>query len=947
MTQAHRLPGGGMIDRARPLGFRFNGTRYQGFAGDTVASALMANGQHLVARSLKYHRPRGILSAGLEEPSALLTVRDDNGSTPNLKATEVPLRDGIEVISQNHWPSLQHDAGAALQAGAGLLTAGFYYKSFMWPRGAWHRHYEKAIRRMAGHGVADTGPDLARYDKRHLTCDILVIGTGPAGLAAAKTAARGGATTVIVEQDVLPGGGYLSGDAASQEIARDAEAEFRALSNVTLLTGTLAFGLYDHGLALAVQTRFTGPASAILWQIRASRILLASGATERPLVFPGNDRPGILLAGAARSYIRRFAVQPGRRAVLAVANPDEREETARSLSAAGIAVAGALGDGDTLLGTRGGRRLSGVTLRRANGRKETLACDLLCVSGGWTPAAHLFAHAGGILGWRDGLGPVPDDPHPQVIAIGGTRGTLDTATAREEGRAAALQAMGELQMHIPMPATLPAPSPPKQDSFASGKGTAFVDLQNDVTRADIAQALREGYGDIELVKRYTTLGMGTDQGKTGWANAIAGLALIGAHATFRPPYSPVSIGALVGAETGQRMVPVRRTPFHRAFEGAGCVFQTSGEWLYSRYFPRPGEDMTAAIEREVTAVRNSLGCVDMSTLGKFEIRGGDAPEFLSRLYCNDIAGLRPGRLRYGLMLREDGIVFDDGTVTCLAPDHFLITATTANAGPVWRHMSKLAQVDWPDLNVHLTNVSDHWASLAIAGPHSRDLLQALKPSFDATRAAFPFAAMRAGTLGGDLPLRAVSVSYSGELSYELNVPAGFADALFARVMSAGADWNITPYGLEALDVLRIEKGHLAVGTEIDGRRTPADLGLARLVSGKKDFLGKALLARPALQARGRPQLVGLKPVDPNAAIPPGGHLSHTAVTGDAQATCGYLTATVGSPTLGHDIALAFLENGHARTGERLWVVSPIAGVSTEVEVASPHFHDPEGSRLRD
>ncbi|MFS4583648.1 2Fe-2S iron-sulfur cluster-binding protein [Phaeobacter sp. C3_T13_0] len=952
MTQSFRLPQGGLIDRSRPLPFRFNGTKFQGYEGDTLASALLANGVHHVARSIKYHRPRGIMSDGLEEPSALLTVTDERGTTPNLKATEVPLRAGLEAVSQNHWPSLRHDLGSILQAGSQLLSAGFYYKSFMWPRNAWHRHYERIIRRMAGHGVVDTNLDGTSYDKRQMHCDILVIGTGPAGMTAAITAARAGATTVIVERDTRLGGSHLRTGGIGQGISQDIEKELRSISNVRLLSGALAFGIYDHGLALVTETRPDAPARAIMWKIRARRILLASGAIEKPLVFPGNDRPGILLAGAVRSYIHRYAVRPGTRAVLAIANPTELNETKRALQEAEIAIASTVEDGDTLLRAKGRAHLSGIVLQRSNGQRETLACDLLCVSGGWAPAAHLFSHAGGKLVWRDRLGLVPEGVHSIVTPIGGARGTFEPETAREEGRAAAQQALGELHIHKPMPANLSDPVPPEQISFATGRGKAFADLQNDVTRADIAQAVREGYEDVELVKRYTTLGMGTDQGKTSWTNGIEEVAQITGratceigHTTFRPPYSPVSIGALVGAETGQNMVPARRTPFHRAFETVDCVFQTSGDWLYSRYFASPGENMADAVAREVIAVRSSLGCVDMSTLGKFEVRGADALTFLSRVYCNGIAAIKPGRLRYGLMLREDGIVFDDGTISCIAPDHFLVTATTANAGSVWRHLRKLVQVDWPELNVHLTDVSAQWASLAIAGPRARDLLNALSPDFETSSQAFPFASVRESMLGGDLPLRAFSVSFSGELSYELNVPAGFAETLFARVMTEGAKWSITPYGLEALDVLRIEKGHLSIGTEIDGRRTPDDLGLGRMVSKKKDFLGKALLARAALQAPDRPQLVGLKPIELGAVIPPGGHLTAKALTGRVQTILGFLTAAVNSPTLGHNIALAYLDSGHTRYGERLWVTSPVAGVSTEVEVTSPHFYDPDGERL--
>jgi len=474
-----------------------------------------------------------------------------------------------------------------------------------------------------------------------------------------------------------------------------------------------------------------------------------------------------------------------------------------------------------------------------------------------------------------------------------------------------------------------------------------------VTRSDVALAQREGYSDVELTKRYTTLGMGTDQGKTSWTNAILEIAGqtgrdpagIG-HTTYRPPFSPVSIGALVGAETGAAMTPTRRTPFHAGFERLGCVFQTSGAWLYPRYFPKPGESMAEAIERECRAVRGTLGCVDMSTLGKIDVQGPDAMVFLSRLYCNDFATVKPGRLRYGLMLREDGYVFDDGTIARLGDDHFLVTATTAHSASVWRHMRKCAQVDWPDLDVTLTSVSDHWASLAIAGPNARNLLQALEPDFKAGPDAFPFAAVRQGSLGGNLPVRVFSVSFSGELSFEINTPAGFAEELLDRVVDKGANWGITPYGLETLDVLRIEKGHLSVGTEIDGRRVPGDLGMGRMVSTKKDFVGRALLSRPALRAEGREQLVGLVPEDGNSAIPYAAHLSTAEMDEQGRAPiCGHLTAAVRSPTLGHWVALAFLEGGAARRSEVLWAHSPVAGQSVRVRVTPSCAYDPEGERL--
>lgn len=956
-----RLAQGGLIDRDTVLHFTFDGVAMTGHPGDTLASALLANGQHLVARSIKYHRPRGILSAGLEEPSAMVTVTDAGGSTPNLKATEVPLRDGLKVTSQNSWPSLTRDRAELLGLGGKTLSAGFYYKTFMWPREGWSKTYAPIIRRAAGHGEVDPTPDPALYDKRQRHCDLLVIGSGPAGLSAALTAAQAGATTVLLDQDQALGGSLLASGGQVQgfpahDWAEDALEALQTLSNVTVMPGTLAFGHYDHGLVQAVEMRPAGSTTkAILWKIRARRVLLAAGAIERPVVFPGNDRPGVMLAGALRTYLRRFAVAPGQRAVIAVADPTERADTAAALRAAGIEIAAELPSGAKLLGTRGKTRVTGLTWRGPDGRKQHSPCDLIAMSAGWMPTAHLLAQKGERLSFNpDTQSLLPPAPTDILRPIGGARGVLGTQDCITDGKAAAHQAMAELEMHKHLNLPRPAPSPAPETPFQAGKGKAFIDLQNDVTRDDVALAQREGYRDVELTKRYTTLGMGTDQGKTSWTNGVIEIAALTGqnpaqigHTTYRPPYSPVPIGALVGAEVGQHMTPTRRTPFHAGFERLGCVFQTSGDWLYSRYFPQPGESMEQAITREAQAVRGSLGCVDMSTLGRIDVKGPDAMEFLSRLYCNNFATLKPGRLRYALMLREDGYLFDDGTIARLGDQHFLVTATTANSGSVWRHMLKCAQVDWPDLDVTLTPVSDHWASLAIAGPHARDLLTALGPDFDVTRAAFPFAAVREGQLDG-LPVRVFSVSFSGELSYEINTPAGYADTLLTRVMQAGAEWNITPYGLETLDVLRIEKGHLSIGTEIDGRRTPGDLGLGGMVSKKKDFIGRGLLQRPALQAEGREQLVGLVPEDGTTPIPPAAHLSDSELDdkGTAQ-TCGFLTAAIHSPTLGHPIALALLAGGQARMGDTLWAHSPIAGQSVRVRVTAPCFYDPEGARLHD
>lgn len=956
----YRIPNGGHIDRSRVIDFTFDDKPMQGHPGDTLASALLANGQHLVARSIKYHRPRGILSAGLEEPSALITVSDATGSTPNLKVTEVPLRDGLTITSQNNWPRLERDAGALMQLASGMLGPGFYYKTFMWPRKAWHKTYAHIIRRAAGHGEADTTADPQHYDKRRKFCDVLVIGSGAAGLSAATIAAQSGATVILVEQDQTLGGSTLfSSDTlqnqSAPDWAADAIAALQELSNVTVMANTLAFGQYDHGLVQAVETPQGDTASsAIFWKIRARRTILASGAIERPIVFPGNDRPGVMLANAVRTYIRRYAVAPGRRAVVAVVEQQERSDTIAALQSAGIIVQAVLCDGETLLATKGRLHLRAVSYRNNAGNRMRVPCDLLCVSAGWMPTAHLFAHNGKRLAFDPATQSLlPSQTDGPIKTVGGARGVLDLEHCIEDGKAAAHQALAELELHKHLNLPRPSATPHSRVSFGSAKGKAFVDLQNDVTRGDIKQTQSEGYDNIELTKRYTTLGMGTDQGKTSWTNGLLEIANITGqpaeeigHTTYRPPYSPVSIGAMVGADVGAEMTPVRRTPFHRSFEKLGCSFQSSGDWFYSRYFPQGSETMTQVITRECRAVRDSLGCVDMSTLGKFDVQGPDALEFLSRLYCNNFATIKTGRLRYGLMLREDGIVFDDGTITRLGENHYVVTATTANTSSVWHHMRKQLQIDWPDLNVDLTDVTDHWATLAIAGPNARKLLTALKPDFAVDRDNFPFAAVRTGNLAGSLPVRVFSVSFSGELSFEIATPAGYAEALLGQVMHHGAEWDITPYGLETLDVLRIEKGHLSVGTEIDGRRTPSDLGMGGMVSKKKDFIGRALLQRPSLQVDGRDQLVGLIPENGTTPIPFAAHLSDMPLAEDGTGnSLGYLTASVPFTTLGHPIALAFLRNGSNRFDDILWAHSPVEGRSIRVRVGPPCAYDVKGERL--
>ena len=959
--QHHRLVSGGVIDRKQELTFTFNGRRLKGYEGDNLASALLANNICLIARSIKYHRPRGILAAGLEDPCALVSCRDSEGVfIPNLKATEIHLREGLEARSQNCWPGISFDIGGLLQRISTLLSAGFYYKTFMWPATGWHRIYAKLIRRVAGQGRAPNQPDSKRYDKRTAHCDLLIVGSGPAGLSAALAAGETGISVILLEQDRHLGGSALWEQSPIESLAAElwlnnTLESLEQCDNIRIMNKTLAFGQYDHGQVMAVE-RETDSTDSIFWRIRARRILLACGATQQPLVFANNDRPGIMLAAAVRQYIYRYAVAPGSIAFLAVTDQGELELTRDALNYIGVKIAGSLQDGERIINTRGRHRVAGVECIDRQGSRRVLDCDLLCVSAGWNPNAQLVAQLGNCLNYdTEANAQLPPAQLGVTFTSGACRGIGPVDDCVIDGRQQGLQAIDQIKGRPGQQTTLLKASAQIRDRYYQDHNkNVFIDLQNDVTRADLEQTVLEGYQHVELAKRYTTLGMGTDQGKTSWINGIREIGRITnttadriGHTTFRPPCSPVSIGALVGADVNQYLAPIRQTPFHREFTKAGCVFQTSGDWMYARYFPQHDESMEQAIQREVKAVRSAVGCVDMSTLGKVDIKGEDAAEFISRIYCNDLNTLEPGRLRYALMLREDGIVFDDGTVAQLDHNHYLATMTTANAASVWRWMNKLLQLQWPELDVQLTSVSDHWASLAIAGPESRSLLARLNPDFEIDRQSFPFASIREGVLDGKLPCRVYNVSFSGELSYEINIPAGFAANLYQMVTGYGTELGLTIYGLETLDVLRIEKGHLSIGTEIDGRTTPTDLGLAKMVSNRKSFMGSSLLQRPALNNQDRWQLAGLVPADGHSVIPPAAHLCTQAwQPGNTASTQGKLTATVVSPTLGHSIALALLENGQQRLHEKLWAVSPLLQQSVEV-IVTPHcFVDPEGHRVR-
>ena len=1093
--QVFRAREGGLIDRTRPVNFTFDGREMGGYHGDTLASALLANGVRLVGRSFKYHRPRGVLSAGPEEPNALVELREGAAREPNTRATTAELFDGLVARSQNRYPSLQLDFLSLTGVLAPVFAAGFYYKTFMWPAAFWERVYEPLIRRAAGLGRASGLPDPGVYEKQTSFADLLVIGAGPAGLAAALAAAACGARVVLADQDSALGGRLLSdrrsidGQPARAWLVM-AEARLRA-AGVRILTRTTVTGVYDGGTYAAVERvsdHLAEPGGAPrqrLWRIVAHRAVLATGAIERPLVFGGNDTPGVMLAGAVRSYLNRYAVRPGAHAVV-FANNDDGAGTIADLADAGVAVAGLVDSRAdppeavrALAAAHGVPLYAGATVRQATGGAllrrvvlggrasgTTLECDLLAVSGGWNPVVHLASHHGGKPVWDDAIAAfVPGATPPGLRAAGAAAGHLRLADALATGDAAGRDAAspsGEaaagrhatgssrapavddqarrgddgglrppaavaatiehdgadrsrasytdnavgrddaslLQMRAreatagpdgvgPLRAPVKAAAlahdaagPPQTDAAGEtagrdvadqsearaphlatspesaaitplwqvpdSRGKAFVDFQNDVTAADIALAAREGFTAVEHLKRYTTLGMATDQGKT---SNVTGLALMAAltgrsipqtgTTVFRPPYTPVAIGALAGTHRGAHWRPTRRTPAHGWAEQHGAQFVDAGEWLRATHFPQGDETLQQSIDREVRTVRQHAGFCDVSTLGKIDVQGPDAAAFLDVVYANMISSLAPGRVRYALMLREDGFAFDDGTVARLSEAHFLLTTTTANAARVLRHLDLCHLVLKPHLAVCIEPVTDQWAQFALAGPQARTVLAKLAGAdTDVGNTALPFMATTQATLCGDIAARLFRISFSGELAYEIAVPASRAATLVTALQDAGA----IPYGLEALNVLRLEKGH-PVGAELNGQTTAADLGLGTMLSRKKDFVGRALATRPAMLDPDRPTLVGLRPRTPGATLQAGAHLVPRGAAATAEHDQGHITSAAYSATLGHWIGLALLNGGSRRTGEVLRAVNPLQNMQEEVEVVPRVFHDPDGAAL--
>ena len=996
----HRIAFGGRIDRNQRLSFTFEGERLVGVAGDTLASALLANGIRLVGRSFKYHRPRGILSDGADEPNALVQVGYGARTIPNLRATQVELYAGLTATSQNCWPSVRFDIGAISGALSPLIPAGFYYKTFMWPANYWMK-YEYFIRRAAGLGRAPTVPDPDTYDKMHVHCDVLVVGAGPAGLAAAHAAGRTGAQVILVDEQSEPGGYLLgrrfsiNGSAAMQWVEAQLR-ELNAMEEVLFLPRTTVSGYYDHNYLTALE-RCTDHISKDhgarprqrLWKIRAKQVVLATGAHERPLVFRNNDRPGVMLASAAQTYVNRYAVRPGSRAVICT-NNNSAYSAASDLAACGIEttlvdlrpeVTKALIEqtsrsgvevivGHAVANVHGLSRVRTVSIgalnAAGNGYREALrqlSCDLVCMSGGWSPVVHLFSQSCGEVVFDSTRACfVPGRSAQPERSAGACNGAFELtyalAEGREAGKVAAAAAGFRKRGAEPSPvvdtvesaAVMPCWIVP---SVKASGSKHFVDFQNDVTAADIALAVREGYSSPEHLKRYTTLGMGTDQGKTSNVNGLGILAAElgqgisqkpGARitTTFRPPYTPITFGALAGRDVGALADPIRCTAMHQWHTDHGALFEDVGQWKRPWYYPRSGESMLNAVNRECVAARTRIGIMDASTLGKIDIQGADTVELLNRIYTNGWKSLAVGRGRYGLMCGDDGMVFDDGVTLRLSEHRYLMHTTSGGAGRVLAWLEEWLQTEWPYLKVYCNSVTEQWATASVAGPFARLLLAELCADIDLDAQAFPFMSVREGTVAG-IPARIIRVSFSGELSFEINVPADYGLSLWTALMITGAKYGITPYGTETMHVLRAEKGFIIVGQDTDGTVTPVDLGMEKLISKHKDFIGKRSLSRTDCQRLDRKQLVGLMTERPGDVLPEGAQIVDQLRAGPPMAMIGHVTSSYWSENLKHSIALALVRGGHNRIGQVVNV--PLPRKVLRARITSAHFFDANGERM--
>ncbi|MCL4108286.1 UNVERIFIED_CONTAM: hypothetical protein GTU68_065314 [Idotea baltica] len=971
------------INRNKTISFEFDGQIFQGYEGDTLASALLANGQILVGRSFKYHRPRGIFTAGSEEPNALVHLRTGAHKEPNARATVAELFNGLVATSQNHRGPLKYDLMAVNDLFSNFLSAGFYYKTFMWPKAFWEKLYEPMIRHAAGLGELSKLDDPDVYDKGFLHCDILIIGAGPSGLAAALAAGQAGSRVILADEDFQMGGrlnseSYEIGGIPAADWAKNTIASLDKMDNVRLMKRTTVIGAFDHGIYSAVERKTdhliesAGKPRQVLWKIYSKHAILSAGATERPIAFPNNDRPGVMMAAAVRSYVNRWDVTPGQ-AVSIFTNNDDGWRTATDLAAKSIKIAAVIDSrpiqalaqfpgahvemGTQVVNTTGRHGLQTITL--SNGK--IIDTDCLAVSGGWNPNVHLSCHHRGIPQWnKEVLAFVPSgELPPEMYVVGAANGDLSLGSALRSGYEIALALSKNLKNKQKVGGCPLA----ENESIANSalwfvktetKDRSWVDFQNDVTTKDIVLAQQEGFNSVEHVKRYTTLGMATDQGKTSNIPAMAVMAdnagktipEIGTT-IFRPPYTPVSMSTFAGRSCGKDFRPTRLTPSHHYAKKHGAVFVEVGAWMRSQWFPKTGEThWRESVDREVTQTRNSVGICDVSTLGKIDIQGKDAGEFLNRIYCNTFATLKVGMVRYGLMLREDGIAMDDGTTARLTETQYVMTTTTANAVRVFRHMEFCRQCLWPELDVHLISATEQFAQYSVAGPNARNLLEkVVDKKFSINNESFPFMACREISVCGGTPARLFRISFSGELAYEVAVPTRYGVSMMEALMEAGKEFDSVVYGTEALGVMRIEKGH-AAGNELNGQTTAHNLGMGRMVSKKKDSIGNMLSERSEMVKADANRLVGFFPVDKSNTLNGGMHFVSKNNEANTQNDEGWMTSVAFSPSLGHSIGLGYLKNGHERMGEIVTAFNGLQNNTMEVEIVSAHFIDPKGERLR-
>ena len=956
MSQEFRLNKIGLINRSKKISFKFNGKKYFGYEGDTIASALIANGIHLVGRSFKYHRPRGFFGAGVDEPYAIVQLYRNGETDPNCRATEQELFEGLEAKSVNCFPNVNFDLGAINNFLNIFFPAGFYYKTFMWPKSFWHRIYEPFIRRAAGFGVASINHDKERYEHKYEYCDLLVAGSGPSGLASAYSAAKNGANVILAEDKPRFGGSLLAsevsiGNQNGKEWAENIIAELKEMPNVKVKNRSQVFGYYDHNM-LVMSERVTDhlPKSKKycpkqrLWYIRAKEVIISSGSIERPIVFGNNDTPGVVLASAAKEYLKVYGVLVGKKPII-FTNNDSAYETAIEFKKNGIwpivldsrtnpeseiineakSMGIEIKFSYVVVASKGYKKVKSAEIAKISpdkkdlGKIENISCDCICVSGFWTPTIHLASQSGNKTKFNDKIDAfIPDKSKQNEVTLGSANGVFNLSdtlkTSFEEGYKISKKITnGDKKISAPQ---VLEKKHTQHDKFwcvplpKGKKYKRFLDFQNDVSVADVELALREGYRSIEHVKRYT----------------------------------PITIGAIVGREVGKHSKPTRKSPMHALHEKNNAIFVDAGIWLRPRYYKRGNEGLFEASKREAANVRKNVGVCDVTTLGKIDVKGPDAAEFLNRVYTNAWLKLPVGKARYGVMLREDGIVMDDGTTTRISENHYHMTTTTAQAANVLSHLEYYLQIIWPELNVNVVSTTEQWAGAAIAGPNSRKLLQKLFPNTDVSNEGLPFMGFVEGNLFG-IHARIFRISFSGELAFEINVESDNGNYMWEKIIELGKEFLIQPYGTEALSTLRIEMGHVA-GSELDGRTIPYDNGLQGLVSKKKDFIGKRSLNRKAFTAEDRQKVVGVIPIDKKTSIPEGSHLVKEKDAKLPNKKLGHISASCWSVEYNNPFSLAILKDGKNMIGQKLFALSPLKNKSIAVEIVSSHYVDPKGERVR-